>query len=122
MRGLVNARHEAVIRLRVRGSGGPELALDVLVDSGCALPLTLPTEAVASLGLVRQTSSDAVMADGSVRQCEVFAAEVEWDGVWRPVLVSALGDEPLLGMPLMAGHRLCIDVVPGGPVEIELLP
>jgi predicted aspartyl protease len=98
------------------------LDLVVLVDSGCALPLTLPADTIASLWLTRQSSSDAVLADGSVRSVEVFAAEVDWDGVWRPVLVSALGDEPLLGMPLLVGYRLCMDVTPGGAVEIAPLP
>lgn len=43
-----------------------------------------------------------MLADGSVRHFDVYAAEVEWDGAWRPVLVSALGDEVLLGMRLLA--------------------
>jgi predicted aspartyl protease len=122
IRGAVNTRYEAVVRLRVRNSGGRELDVEVLVDSGCALSLILPAVTVNILGLVRQSSGGAVLADGSVRECEVYAAEVEWDGVWRPILVSALGDEPLLGMPLIAGHRLSMDVLPGGLVEITPLP
>jgi hypothetical protein len=54
-----------------------------------------------------------------VRMC---AVEVTWGGTWRPVLVSAVGDEPLFGMRLLAGHKLRIDVVPGGVVEILPLP
>ena len=38
--------------------------------------------------------------------------------MWRNVLVSALGNEPLLGMRLMAGHKLTIEIVPRGEVEI----
>ncbi|HEY1378936.1 MAG TPA: hypothetical protein VGF55_19195 [Gemmataceae bacterium] len=96
--------------------------MDAVVDSGCALALTLPTATVTALGLALQSSSAAVLADGSVTQFDVYSAEVEWDGVWRPVLVSAMGDEPLLGMQLMAGHRLRVDVMPGGVVEIAPLP
>jgi len=51
-----------------------------------------------------------------------YAAEVEWNGGWRPVLVSAVGDEALLGMRLAAGNELRIAVVPGGVVEITPLP
>jgi hypothetical protein len=61
-------------------------------------------------------------AGGRVRQFDIFAAEVAWGGTWRAVLVSAVGKEPLLGMRLMAGHKLLIDVVPGGLVEIIPLP
>jgi predicted aspartyl protease len=63
-----------------------------------------------------------VLADGSVRQFDIYAAEVAWGATWRAVLVSALGNEPLLGMRLLARHKLAMDVVPGGVVEILPLP
>ena len=68
IRGLVNARHEAIIRLRLRGAGGVELDVDAIVDSGFTSSLTLPAATVIALGLVRQSSGTAVLADGSVRQ------------------------------------------------------
>ncbi len=122
IRGVVNARCEAVVRLRVRGPGGAELDVDAVVDSGFTASLTLPAAAVAALGLVRQSGGGAVLADGSVRQFDIFAAEVEWIGGWRPVLVSAVGDEVLVGLRLLTGHELRIAVVPGGAVEITPLP
>ena len=122
IRGVVNARHEAVVRLRVRGPGGVESDMDVIVDSGFTSSLTLPATMVTALGLARQTGGTAVLADGSVRQFDIFAAEVAWGGTWRTVLVSAIGNESLLGMRLLAGHKLVIEVVPGGLVEIVPLP
>ena len=122
IRGTVNAMLEAVIRLRVRGPGGAELGVDAVVDSGFTASLTLPAEVVAAFGLVRQSGGGAVLADGSVRQFDIYAAEVEWDGNWRPILVSAVGDEILVGMRLLAGHALRVAVEPGGAVEIEPLP
>jgi hypothetical protein len=50
------------------------------------------------------------------------AANVEWDGKWRPVLVSPLGNEALIGMRLLRGHDLRSQVAPGGAVEIAPLP
>jgi hypothetical protein len=38
------------------------------------------------------------------------------------VLVSAVGDEPLLGMRLLVGHKLRIEVLSGGMVDITPLP
>jgi clan AA aspartic protease len=122
IRGAVNARREAVVPLRVRGPGGTELDVDAVVDSGFTASLTLPATAVAALGLARQSTGGAVLADGSIRQYDIYAAEVAWDGAWRPMLVSAVGDEVLLGMGLLAGHELRIAVVPGGAVEITPLP
>jgi clan AA aspartic protease len=122
MRGVVNARREAVVPLQVRGPTGRALAVDALVDSGFTASLTLPANVIAALGLLRQSTSGAVLADGSTRSFEIYTAEVAWDGNWRPVLVSGLGDEVLLGMRLLAGHELRIAVVPGGAVEITPLP
>jgi clan AA aspartic protease len=122
IRGVVNARREAIVRLRVRGPGGVESDVDAIVDSGFTSSLTLPVTTVTALGLARQSGSSAVLADGSVRQFDICAAEVSWGGTWRPVLVSAVGNAPLLGMRLMAGQELMIEVVPGGLVEILRLP
>lgn len=42
IQGVVNARHEAVVRLRVRGPGGVEADLNLIVDSGFTASLALP--------------------------------------------------------------------------------
>jgi clan AA aspartic protease len=120
--GTVNARLEAVIRLRVRGTGGAELDFDAVIDTGFTSSLTLPASAVTALGLVRQSAGSAVLGDGSVRSFDVYAADVQWDSNWRPVLVSAVGAEVLVGMRLLAGNEMRIAVVPGGPVEIGPIP
>jgi predicted aspartyl protease len=122
IRGTVHARFEAVIPLRVRGPGGAELSFDAVVDTGFTSSLTLPGIAVRARGLVRQSSSAATLGDGSVRSFDVYAVEVDWDGSWRPILVSAVGDEVLVGMRLLAGNELRVAVVPGGPVEISPRP
>jgi predicted aspartyl protease len=120
--GVVNARIEAIVCLRVRGPRGFQLDVDAVVDSGFTASLTLPVTTVVALGLVRPLSGGAVLADGSVRQFEIYAAEVFWDGGWRPVLVSGVGAEALLGTRLLAGHELRMAVVLGGAVEITPLP
>lgn len=120
--GVVNARREAIVRLRLRGPSGIETELDAVVDTGFTSSLTLPDEVVTALGLARLSAGNAVLADGSIRVFDLYAAEVSWGGTWPPVLVSAVGGEALLGMRLLAGHRLCVDAVPGGAVEITPLP
>jgi clan AA aspartic protease len=122
IQGVVNARYEAVVRLRVRGPAGAETDVDVVVDSGATGSLILPTTTAAALGLVRQSGGTATLANGTVCQFDVCAAEVAWAGTWRAVLVSVVGSEPLLGMRLLTGHKLVIEVKPGGLVEILTLP
>ncbi len=122
IQGVVNARYESVVRLRVRGPAGAVSDVDAIVDSGFTASLTLPMPLVTALGLVRQSGGTAVLADGSSRQFDIFDAEVEWGASWRAVLVSAVGNEALLGMRMMSGHKLTVEVVPGGLVQITPLP
>lgn len=44
----MNARYEATVRLRVRGPGGLESDVDVIVDSGFTASLTLPVAVVTA--------------------------------------------------------------------------
>lgn len=120
--GIVNARHQAFARLKLRGPTGVESELNFLIDTGFSSALALPHTTVQTLGLVRQSTAKARLADGSVRPLELFAAEVEWCGVWQAVVVSDMGDEPILGMQVLVGHALRVEVTDGGTVEISPLP
>ena len=121
MRGQVNANGEPLVRLRVRGPADAVQDVDAAVDTGFTSALALPNPIVVALGLAVHSAGTAGLADGSVHQFDVYAGEIEWDGAWKPVLVYALGDQGLLGMQLLAGHELRIEVVPGGAVEIKPL-
>ena len=44
----MNARHEAVVQLRVRGPGGAVLDVDAVIDSGFTASLTLPATTAAT--------------------------------------------------------------------------
>jgi len=118
IRRVINDRREATVPLRLRGGPGPELVVSAILDTGFTASLTLPGDLIASLGLPRQSSGGAILADGSVRQFDLYAAEVEWLAGGRPILVSAVGEEALLGMRLLAGCEVRMHVVPGGVVEI----
>ena len=121
IRGTVNARLEAIIRLTVFGPTGAEIEIDTIIDSGFTGNLVLPPTLIAALGLVKRSGGTATLADGSVKNFETFSAEIEWKGVRRRIVVSAVGNEALAGMVLLASHRLCMEVVSGGRVEIDSL-
>lgn len=120
--GAVSPTGEAVVPLRVRGPGGAVADLYAVIDTGFTSYLALPPATTAALGLVPQTVGTALLGDGSTVAHDIYAADVEWGGTWQPVLVAAVGSEVLLGMALLAGHRLCMDVTPGGAVDITPLP
>ena len=102
-RGAVNKRLEAIVPLRVRGPMGDELEVSAVIDTGYTGSLTLPAGVAASLGLPRRSGGRAVLADGSVRRFDTFAAEVLWNGSWVGVVASAVGGESLIGMSLLSG-------------------
>ena len=119
--GVVNAIHEAVVVLRLRGPSGIEVQVDALIDTGFDDQLVLPTSTIIALGLKLRSTSAAILADGSVKQFDYFDADVEWLGTWRSILVASVGDHALMGMQMLAKHELRIEVAPGGTVEISPL-
>jgi len=61
------------------------------------------------------------LADGSVIRLDVYLASVVWQGRRKDVLISQAAGTPLVGMSLLDGNRLTMDVVNGGDVTIEEL-
>ena len=113
----------AVLKLTVLGPGDPphELQVNAVVDTGFTAALTLPGWAVAELGLPLRGSRDAVLADGNVASMDLHRAGVLWDERVRVVPVLAAEGDPLVGMSLLRGHELRIEVIDGGTVEVHPL-
>ena len=63
-------------------------------------------------------SGDIELADRSIHRLDVYSAVVIWDGQSRSIHVNAVETDPLVGMKLLEGYRLTIDVTPGGGMEI----
>jgi predicted aspartyl protease len=81
----------------------------------------LPPAQIAALGLKWQGIGRGTLADGSECLFDVFEAEVLWDGLVRRVPIDEADTDPLLGMTLLDGYELKIEVRTGGKVEIEAL-
>jgi clan AA aspartic protease len=118
IRGAVDASHEAVIELTIGGSDPRSVRLPFVVDTGFSGGITLPSEIVADLELRPRGSGRAWLGDGSLAQFAIFEAFVDWEGTSRRVRVEVAETTPLLGMELLKGHQLRIDVLPGGTVSI----
>jgi len=52
---------------------------------------------------------------------DVFEATVLWDDQTRHVAVLATQGDVLVGMAMLAGHRVTLEVEDGGSVTIEAL-
>ena len=121
MTGVVNARHEATLRLPVQDSSGQEQEIEFVLDTGFSGSLTLPTSLIATLGLPFRSRGSALLADGSEAEFDIHAATILWDGVSRNVLIEAADTDPLVGMGLLYGHDIHIQAVDGGSVLIQRL-
>jgi clan AA aspartic protease len=119
--GRVNSRIEAIVRLWIRGTEGRVLETEVIIDTGFSGTLSLPQEMVAGLGLLPQGQMLGVLADGSETFFPVYEAIILWRGQPHATYVSAVESDPLLGMGMLQGSELAIQIVEGGEVAIQAL-
>jgi len=122
MNGTVTPTLDATLPLLVYNVTGQAQPVEALVDTGFNGHLTLPVALIAALRLTWVNRHRARLADGRVVFVDVYAAVVDWDGQPRSVVVEAADGEPLLGMKLLRGHVLTIEVVGGGAVTIQPIP
>jgi len=120
--GVVTAQREAVLLLAVQGPGGQEQEVEVVIDTGFTGFLTLPRSLIAALALTFHSDTVATLGDGSKVALPVYAATTIWNGQQRDVWVLAAEGGSLLGMALLDGFRIVLDVIDGGSVTIEALP
>lgn len=119
--GVVMAR-EVRIRLKVRGPRRREREIEAVIDTGYTASLSLPPAVVASLGLRWKGFGRGILADGSECLFDVYVGQVVWDGKERRVLADEADTGPLVGMALLSGYELKMQVRSRGKVTIKRLP
>ncbi len=117
--GRVNARLQSIVSITIRGPQAQEQTLEARVDSGFNGWLTLPPDIVTQLGLPAHYQDVIVLANGEQVNVVTYQATLLWDDNERTIPVFATGDFPLLGMKVLVGYRICLDMVDGGTVTIE---
>ncbi len=121
MTGAVNSKLEAIVRVRILGAGA---ALDVaaVIDTGFSGALTLPHHLIDQLGLRWLSIQDTELADGHVILCDVYSGAVEWDNRRLQIEIDEAETDPLLGMALLKGFELRVEVRDRGAVHVTPLP
>ena len=117
--GVVNAAHEAVVSLFLQGPEGRPQEIEAVVDTGYTGFLTLPAALVDELELPFAYVGRAFLANDDEVEFDVHDVTVLWDGQLRQIRAAATGSTPLLGMLLLDGHDLSIQVREGGRVVIQ---
>ena len=117
--GVVNDAHEAVVSLSLQDSQGQTRRVEAVIDTGYNRSLTLPTSLVMELGSPFVSTGRAFLENDNAVDFDVHDVTILWDGEERQVEVDAVGSTPLVGMLLLDGHRLNIEVERGGRVIIQ---
>jgi clan AA aspartic protease len=115
--GQVNTQREATIPLRVRGDLGSD-EITCVIDTGFSGYLCLPAARVHDLGLPYFGTAKYELGDGTEVVFSVYTGTVEWEGHDRGIHVLASGGGELVGMRMLYGHSLHMEVTDGGLVEI----
>ena len=113
---------EGRIRLRLKGLRGRRQEVEAVIDTGYTASLTLPPAIVAALGLRWRSMDRFTLADGSECLFDVYVAKVDWDGKVRTIPVDEADADPLVGMRLLRGHELKMQIRSRGRVTIKRLP
>ena len=117
--GIVNADFEPIIPLSVCGFDGEVYPQDAIGDTGFNGWLSLPPDLIAQLNLRWKRRGRAILGDGSECVFDIYEAVLVWDGDLLTIPVDEADSEPLVGMSLMEGYRLLIQVFEGDRVELS---
>jgi clan AA aspartic protease len=116
--GIVNADFEPIIALSICGSDGKVCTQDAIVDTGFNGWLSLPPDLISELKLEWKRRGRAVLGDGTECVFDVYEAVLVWDGNMLTIPIDEADSEPLVGMSLMEGYQLTVQVFEGGHVEL----
>lgn len=101
---------------------GRRRRITAVLDTGFTGFLTLPGHIVDELQLPSFGNQDVTLADGSETSMDMHLARVLWhEGREHEVLILRAEGGLLLGMELLHGNRVVLDVIEDGEVEIEPL-
>ncbi|UKO96198.1 clan AA aspartic protease [Nostoc sp. UHCC 0870] len=117
--GTVNVDFEAIITISLCSSSGTVYTQDAIIDTGFNGWLSLPPDLIAKLNLRWKRRGRAILGDGSECIFNVYEAIVIWDGSYLTIPIDEADSEPLVGMSLMEGYQLMVQVFEGGNVEIQ---
>jgi len=109
--GFVDDKLRALISVPVAAtSASDRTELDVWIDTAFNGGLVIPRKHIESLGLIKESSAEAILADGKTVELETYACFFDWFGAtYETQIVANDGEYPLLGTMLLSGRRLEID-------------
>lgn len=120
IRGRISEDGEAIIvPVAITDSDGRLWPLETVLDTGFVGDLSLPSNVIHRLGLVRTGSLNFILANGEPARLRTYHARVFWHDRLLDIEVTETGDVPLIGIRMLQGSRVTMEMFPGGEVLIE---
>ncbi len=118
MTGRVNVDLQAWLTVEIVTPSGQPRPIEVALDTGFNGQIALPAITIQRLELSEESSRLAITATGDRVRLTTYYSTMMWHGEPRIIEVVEADSEPLLGMELLLGNRVTLDVLEGGPVTI----
>ena len=118
--GKVTTDLEVVIELVVIGLNRRE-KIEAVVDTGFSGYLALPGDLINLLKLRQIDNQAVILGDGTEVILERYLLAVLWHGEDHNVSTLQTDGGPLVGMSLLYGSRVVLDVINHGDVSINAL-
>ena len=111
MNGIVDDQLRALVNVPVGNSvDGQRREIAAWVDTAFNGGLVIPKRIISELKLAKESSAEAMLADGNLVELETFACFFDWFGnTYETQIIANDGKFPLLGTMLLDGRRLIVD-------------
>ena len=117
--GKIDGGFKPLVPIQLMDEEGEYHSFEVVLDTGFNGDLVLPPAAIRRLGLAQEAVFKATLASGQEVYLDGFGATALWHDRPLRLIVLESGSEALLGMNLLVGSRVTLDVEVDGAVVIE---
>jgi clan AA aspartic protease len=109
--GWVDDQLRALISVPVAATkAGPQTEVAAWIDTAFNGGLAIPRKQVEQLGLIQESSAEAILADGQTVQLETYVCFIDWFGAtYETQVVANDGTYPLLGTMMLEHRKVEID-------------
>ena len=109
----------AIVPIAIMDNDNRLWPVEAVIDTGFIGDLALPSSIIRRLGLTRSGSINYILANGEPARMNIYRANIFWHEQIRNVVIAQTDDIPLIGIKLLSGSRITMDVSPNGGVVIE---
>jgi clan AA aspartic protease len=117
--GRVTERDEASVPLILLDEYDLPVKVDVLVDTGFTGYLALSNDVVQQLQLPQVDEEEVDLADSSTTVLALYKVTVMWHDEPNTLTAYAVAGRSLIGMKLLRGSLVTLEVIEDGTVMIE---